>query len=351
MQITTQSQSSSLSTKLRSLNEFDVRTSNLLFDVRLQAVLRRLTDPLQTQAALAAPTKAMHRLRIECDEGVFECVVNAPGNPSLAMAAAPDLNMRLRALASQAVLGPVVDQLQRLGLAGVQAMPIEVVWPNELSESSIWCVLKNQNGQIATFTLTQLAGGVSDVLRSRLSAFSGARHGRRDFALSGTVVLGTRIIALDVLRSLAVGDVVITPWQAKPQGGLLAKVYWGAQSGRRLAASCRVSDAYLKIEGEPRMKDDAETGQSDLSEDKLDTLGELDIPVRFEVETVSVPLSDLEAIQPGYVIELTAPLEGASIRLVAFGQTIGYAELVAVGGKLGARIIKMVARDEHLQSS
>jgi type III secretion protein Q len=64
------------------------------------------------------------------------------------------------------------------------------------------------------------------------------------------------------------------------------------------------------------------------------------------VETVSVPLSDLESIQPGYVIELTAPLEGAAIRLVAFGQTIGYAELVTVGDKLGARIIKMVARDE-----
>ena len=78
----------------------------------------------------------------------------------------------------------------------------------------------------------------------------------------------------------------------------------------------------------------------------LNSLGELDIPLRFELETVAVPLADLEAIQPGYVIELSTPLEMAQLRLVAYGQVIGHAELVVVGDKLGARITRLVTRDE-----
>lgn len=77
------------------------------------------------------------------------------------------------------------------------------------------------------------------------------------------------------------------------------------------------------------------------------SLSELDIPLRFELETLPVPLADLEAIRPGYVIELAAPVHAATIRLVAWGQTLGHAELVAVGDKLGARITRLVSRDEH----
>ena len=74
-----------------------------------------------------------------------------------------------------------------------------------------------------------------------------------------------------------------------------------------------------------------------------DTLGDMDIAVHFELDTVAMPLCDLEAIGPGYVIELATPLSAACVRLVACGQVIGHAELVAVGEQLGARITRMVA--------
>ena len=79
---------------------------------------------------------------------------------------------------------------------------------------------------------------------------------------------------------------------------------------------------------------------------EADAIGELELPVRFEIETVSVPLAELEAIEPGYVIELAVPAAEARLRLVSCGQVIGHAELVAVGTRLGARITRMVARDD-----
>ena len=77
-----------------------------------------------------------------------------------------------------------------------------------------------------------------------------------------------------------------------------------------------------------------------------DTLGELELPVRFELETVSVLLADLEAIEPGYVIEFAMPVAEARLRLVSCGHIIGYADLVSVSGRLGARITRLVARDD-----
>jgi type III secretion protein Q len=61
---------------------------------------------------------------------------------------------------------------------------------------------------------------------------------------------------------------------------------------------------------------------------------------------VPIALSELAAIEPGYVVQLATPVAQARLRLVACGQVIGHAEMVAVGDHLGARIIRMVARDE-----
>ena len=74
------------------------------------------------------------------------------------------------------------------------------------------------------------------------------------------------------------------------------------------------------------------------------SINDLTIHVRFEIETVAMALSDIVSIKPGYVIELNTPIAGAAIRLVACGEIVGHAELVAVGGQLGARITYMVDR-------
>ena len=75
----------------------------------------------------------------------------------------------------------------------------------------------------------------------------------------------------------------------------------------------------------------------------------LGLPIRFEVDTVAMPVSQLTALRPGYVVELAVPLADARIRLSAHGQTIGFGELVTVGEHLGVRILEMTHGDDSVQ--
>ena len=86
----------------------------------------------------------------------------------------------------------------------------------------------------------------------------------------------------------------------------------------------------------------------DQAESPID-IGELDLPVQFEVDTVALPLSQLYALRPGYVLELSTPVAEAQLKLVTHGQTIGYGELVTVGEHLGIRILRMAHTDGPVQ--
>ena len=86
---------------------------------------------------------------------------------------------------------------------------------------------------------------------------------------------------------------------------------------------------------------------NDRADDDIGDLGTLEVPVRFEVETTAVPLRELQTMGPGSVVALATPLASAHLRLVACGRVVGHAELVAVGERLGARIIRMAACDDQ----
>jgi type III secretion protein Q len=344
----------SLRGKLRQVTPTHVQLSHLLCDARVPALLQRSGHQLQAQNATVEPPSPLHRVQLQCDAGALELVVHG-ATPTLSMAAAPALDTRLRALAAEAVLAPLVEQLQQWGLTGAQALLIQnVAIDQELTPEPQWRAVRNHKGQIlTTFAVTQWSAGVFEALMQRLHACPTPQNiinAHTRLTLPGTVVLGTRAVSIDVLRELELGDVLLTTWEARPSSGRSAQIYWGAQCRQRLVADCKVYESSLSIEGEPRMTDESESSQQDSTDPTLETLGELDIPVRFEIETVAIPLANLQALATGYIIELSAPVEGAAIRLMAFGQTIGHAELVAVGDKLGARITKMTAQDDRQSS-
>lgn len=70
-------------------------------------------------------------------------------------------------------------------------------------------------------------------------------------------------------------------------------------------------------------------------------IGELDLPVKIEIDTVSLPVAQLSALRAGYVLELPVPVRDAQVKLVSYGQVIAYGELVAVGEHIGVRIIRI----------
>ncbi len=74
-------------------------------------------------------------------------------------------------------------------------------------------------------------------------------------------------------------------------------------------------------------------------------LGDVELPVHVELDTLSLSIAELAALRPGYVLELPLAARDAPVRLVAYGQTIGGGRLVAVGAHLGVRIDRMAGDD------
>lgn len=72
------------------------------------------------------------------------------------------------------------------------------------------------------------------------------------------------------------------------------------------------------------------TGKTDLKN--------LEVPLRLELETLTLSVEQLESIQPGYVLETAKSLD-APIELSVNGKTIGTGELVDIGGKAGVRVL------------
>ncbi|MGI4985269.1 MAG: type III secretion system cytoplasmic ring protein SctQ, partial [Janthinobacterium lividum] len=170
----------------------------------------------------------------------------------------------------------------------------------------------------------------------------------------GRILLGARPIAIATLEALRPGDVILNAFSqaathAHANGTpLAATVAWGTPLLRRVCAAVDIDGRLLTLTKEPIMSDDLSPtmhGAGPVGGAGPIELGALDLPVQFEIETVTLPLAQLSALRPGYVIELDTPVAEAQIRIVAHGQTIGVGELITVGEHLGVRVLQMAHDD------
>ncbi|EGC99199.1 type III secretion system apparatus protein YscQ/HrcQ [Burkholderia sp. TJI49] len=116
----------------------------------------------------------------------------------------------------------------------------------------------------------------------------------------------------------------------------------GRPSGNRLTVQ-RIREMPL----EPTRTDTSHTGAPDVSGAAASTgdtsrpLDGLAVDLRFELPPTSMPLGELSALQPGAVIELQQGINQSVIHLVANGMLIGTGQLIAVGQKLGVRVVTL----------
>ncbi|RJG42791.1 type III secretion system cytoplasmic ring protein SctQ [Motilimonas pumila] len=79
--------------------------------------------------------------------------------------------------------------------------------------------------------------------------------------------------------------------------------------------------------------------QAEQQEPQLD-LNELALDIDFAMAPQSLPLSEVQALAPGYVFDLQADPTNA-IHIKVNGRTLGLGELVSIGGKLGVRLTSL----------
>ncbi|WJF89349.1 type III secretion system cytoplasmic ring protein SctQ [Paraburkholderia bonniea] len=209
-------------------------------------------------------------------------------------------------------------------------------------------------------------------------------------ALSGSLQLPTRLrlrsrhCPAAHLATLRPGDILLGWPRARGyrDGAVLHGVtlHWGAASGHVLSALATVSGRTILLETFPQtMRDDPTEHLNEPLNEPLSALlheplnappsapvnpplndlsasatasatldlAALELPLHLEVLCASLPLAQLSALAPGYVLPLPVTLAEAQVRLVAYGQTLAFGELVAVGDQLGLHIQRLTQNHER----
>jgi type III secretion protein Q len=335
---------SSIGPLLEAVAPASAGASRLLHDRRLAHTWRAL-DPGRGLAllAVAGPGKGrLYEVRLECDAGRLVLALATIDDTAVALAASTDLGDPLRELAALALFGELARRVDALLLPGTRVLGVSSL-PHGDAPGRSWCAIRRGGSEVARVAVLDLPAPVHDALLSK-ARFAGARSAwRARLALSGGVSIADRAYSIEVLGSLRVADVLLLPLGQLE--GAVGRLRLGGCDGRSLSASGHVRGSRLVLTEGLHMTND-DSALLAPTETEPDVLGDLELPVRFELETVSVPLAELEAFEPGYVIEFAMPVEEARLRLVSCGHVIGHADLVAISGRLGARITRLVARDD-----
>jgi type III secretion protein Q len=321
---------------------------------------------------------------------------NAPPQPVASMTSA---DIALRNAVAGVLLEPLLEQLARFGFKDPRVVSVrrrrladvqrDLQRAKHAQHETAPCVALSFTHQARRHAFTLLAEPPCyDALDAllRVEPATAVKATRTEWQawqpavlVPGRLIVGMKAIAVDTLSALEPGDVLLrgvfpsfdatllSGAEPSPETRPRAVAAWGTPGLTRLYAAVEIDGHSLVIVKEPNMSEELDpvsadaglaTDQSgdpggasdDASADGYPIhIGELELPVQFEIDTVALPLAQLSALGPGYVVELPVPVAEAQLKLVAHGQTIGYGELVTVGEHLGIRIIRMAHRHGPVQ--
>jgi len=166
-----------------------------------------------------------------------------------------------------------------------------------------------------------------------------AWHIRR-LQLPMRIGLFERELSFDDLCSLEPGDIVVAGGSHSASRLLRSKVSFGIGVIMQANAVVDLDASNATLNARPLVGEDVrESARPDLR-----SVGDLSVPVAFEIDSARVSLDELAAFDAGSVIELDSPVRDAPVRLVCYGQVVGVGRLVVVGDCLGVRIERIGMR-------
>ncbi|WP_144114188.1 type III secretion system cytoplasmic ring protein SctQ [Paraburkholderia sp. BCC1886] len=396
----------SLAAHLERVGEAAAQASRVLFDARLDGLVARLSgienwqlQPVSRDDA-APPVEEPGRIVLAHVAGTMSIDVDLRSYPALQILASAEpvspaegsanagAAQALRQSIAAALLAPLVETLLSAGIGTWRVAEVRRLDPDAPAASRADAA-DRADALLAHVALTaggrhhtahvQASPAILALLERRIASLhehaapstSGAHASTPNLAvrspslpawrIPGRITIGARRIAIAALEALRPGDVLLRtlPHATETALGLghpfRAHAAWGTPGLTRLNVAVQIDDNRLAILEDPIMNDEAQYPDDgsppltvDLQGDPIE-IGELDLPVQFELDSVALPLAQLSSLRPGHVIELDTPVADAQIRLVAHGQTIGYGELIAVAEHLGIRIVRMAHGDASVR--
>jgi type III secretion protein Q len=71
---------------------------------------------------------------------------------------------------------------------------------------------------------------------------------------------------------------------------------------------------------------------------------DMEVNLTFDLGERLMTIKDLKRIQPGSILNLDQPIEQSTVRILANGSSVGSGQLIAIGEKLGVRVLKLNVR-------
>lgn len=340
----------------RLLTQRDARLARVLADDRLRALILRTFDieawTVFPPGRFEASTPGLIELR--CGEETVRVGVDLSNWPALASAAkgadsASSVEAELHVTIASILLAPLRRALEALGINGVYVSALHT--NHAALKGRFHSVSFRVAGRETKLALVHVDEGCLYPLEELLFEQCVPYPPRvSQLAVPGRIEIGARTLNIATLESLRPGDVILNAIRHAPDtvfGNVpelsAVPIAWGNHGMRQLRCTASISANLLTLKGAPYMSrsldiDDispAEPNETPIS------VGELDLPVKIELDTVSLPVSQLSALRAGYVLELPVSVRDAQVRLVSYGQTIAHGELVAVGDHIGVRIVRM----------
>jgi type III secretion protein Q len=330
------------------------RLTRLLCDARLVGRLAQLgvTNWRVSHDTRTAPRRACW-IDLQHGSARTSFAVDLAVYPALASAVADAITVddieagaSLRCAVVALLLEPLLAALDHLGASDVDVSG----WRRYESMKPTLNLSFTHGGRLIECRLGAVDNGWKELLERHVN-----RH-RVPFAnriseinVPGYFCVGEKTLSIQALNGLRPGDVILRAvpqdWRTLLDGSgtsITTGIVWGPPGAHQLLAGATLAGNQLVITTDPSMTYSNErTDGAHMDVDTAGSLDDLDVPVKFEIETVTLPLVQLSALRAGYVLELPGTLRDARIRLVSYGQLIGFGELVTVGEQLGVRVIQM----------
>jgi type III secretion protein Q len=159
-----------------------------------------------------------------------------------------------------------------------------------------------------------------------------------------SAVVGSTALGAGEVRALEEQDIVVIDNATYAADGL--NCWLGAGATRRYAGR-----AMLRRDGQLQLIEFTSKGQvimanSDADAALSDEIGFEDIPVslRFELVRWEAPLAELASLRAGAIIDLGQRIDEQSVTVWVEQRCIGKGQLVAVGERLGVRLLSVLAQ-------
>jgi type III secretion protein Q len=347
-------------TLLPALASSTARQQRLAVDERLGAMLSHTLGIAGWSAGTRNPIDPAHAatLHLRCGMLNASVLIDLSQLAGLASVARsdqsgnvdPQLEANLRTTVAAILLEPLLQGFAQLGMEGVEVTGLEQNAEPADRDAECCAVSFRLGGERYDAVFVHIDDGwleaFEQLVAQRCLPF--ATH-ISEIAVPGRLLLGEKTISITTLDSLRPGDIILRALPAglrafflKESASVRMPIVWGHHGTRQLNAMADVAHDALTLIENPTMSHDMSfsTPLSD-SRDVPVEIDHLDLPLKLEIDTVSLPVAQLSALRAGYVLELPTAVPDARIRLVTYGQTIGFGELVTVGDHLGVRLVQL----------